>query len=41
MLTLGLIAPGDLALNRSADMLVLLSWEQSTQHLRHPGGTAI
>src|SRR4029077_10996468 len=28
-------------LNRSTDMLVLLSWEQSTQHCRHPRGTAI
>src|ERR1700684_71796 len=28
-------------LNRSADMFVLLSWEQSTQHLRHPRRTAI
>src|SRR3974390_2654649 len=28
-------------LNRSADMLVLLSWEQPTQHSRHPRGTAI
>jgi len=28
-------------LNRSADMLVLLSWEQPTQHFRHPRGTAI
>jgi hypothetical protein len=28
-------------LNRSADVFVLLSWEQSTQHLRHPRGTAI
>jgi hypothetical protein len=28
-------------LNRSADMLVLLSWAQSTQHCRHPRGTAI
>jgi hypothetical protein len=28
-------------LNRSADMFVLLSWEQPTQHSRHPRGTAI
>jgi len=28
-------------LNRSADMFVLLSWEQSTQHSHHPRGTAI
>ena len=28
-------------LNRSADMFVLLSWEQSTQRVRHPRGTAI
>ena len=28
-------------LNRSADMFVLLSWERSTQHFRHPRGTAI
>jgi len=28
-------------LNRSAEMFVLLSWEQSTQHFRHPRGTAI
>jgi len=28
-------------LNRSADMFVLLSWEQPTQHLRHPRSTAI
>jgi len=28
-------------LNRSADMFVLLSWEQPTQHFRHPRGTAI
>ena len=28
-------------LNRSADMFVLLSEEQSTQHFRHPRGTAI
>ena len=28
-------------LNRSADMFVMLSWEQSTQHSRHPRGTAI
>jgi hypothetical protein len=28
-------------LNRSADMFVLLSWEQLTQHSRHPRGTAI
>jgi hypothetical protein len=28
-------------LNRSADMSVLLAWEQSTQHSRHPRGTAI
>ena len=28
-------------LNRSADMLVLLSWAQPTQHCRHPRGTAI
>ena len=25
-------------LNRSADMFVLLSWEQSTQRFRHPRG---
>ena len=57
MLTLCLIAPGDLAilmagttqdadtqgwpLNRSADMSVLLSWEEPTQYSRHPRGTAI
>ena len=28
-------------LNRSADMFVLLLWEQSTQHLCHPRGTVI
>ncbi len=28
-------------LNRSADTFVLLSWEQPTQHLRHPRGTAL
>jgi hypothetical protein len=28
-------------LNRSADVLVLLSWEQPAQHLRHPRWTAI
>ena len=28
-------------LNPAADMFVLLSWEQSTQHSRHPRGTAI
>jgi hypothetical protein len=28
-------------LNSSVDMFVLLSWEQSTQHSRHPRGTAI
>ena len=28
-------------LNRSSDMLVLLSWEQSAQHSRHPRGKAI
>ena len=28
-------------LNRPADLFVLLSWEQSTQHFRHPRGTAI
>ncbi len=28
-------------LNRSADMFVLLSWEQSTQRFRQPRGTAI
>ena len=28
-------------LNRSSDMLVLLSWEQPAQHSRHPRGTAI
>ena len=28
-------------LNRSADMFVLLLWEQATQHFCHPRGTAI
>src|ERR1700735_3355502 len=32
MLTICLITPGDLGLNRSADVFVLLAWEQSAQH---------